>query len=161
MLCQLLVECMCKPEEACISYDLHLHACTARLGAALAASLNSASTPRPPVQCLAPRSTPHHSSNRQAEPHQAMQPGEPEVGKPGHKGAMLWEAAPDIFEALTPFQPGLRSPCFRNRTDGALRCLPYFSIIGAPLTWRRPEAGASHSHCSRAHASLIYPATLM
>ena len=54
------------------------------------------------------------------------------MGKPGHKGPLLWEAAPDIFDALTPFKPGMRSPCFENRTDGALRCLPYFSIIGAP-----------------------------
>ncbi|KAK9810890.1 hypothetical protein WJX73_005645 [Symbiochloris irregularis] len=56
--------------------------------------------------------------------------GWPEVGKPGHVGPFIWDAAPDIFEQLTPFEPSLRNPCFHNRTTGALRCLPYFSIIG-------------------------------
>lgn len=59
------------------------------------------------------------------------QAGWPEVGKPGHVGPFIWEAAPDMFEQLTPFEPSLRNPCFHNRTTGALRCLPYFSIIGA------------------------------
>ena len=40
------------------------------------------------------------------------------------------DAAPDIFAELAPLEPGLRSPCFRDAA-GRLRCLPFFSIIGA------------------------------
>ncbi|KAK9829104.1 hypothetical protein WJX72_003914 [[Myrmecia] bisecta] len=38
-------------------------------------------------------------------------------------------AAPDIFDAMGPLDKQYRNPCFRN-ASGALRCLPYFSIIG-------------------------------
>ena len=83
-----------------------------------------------------------------------MQPGQPEIGKPGHLGPMLWRAAPDVFAALTPWQQGLRSPCFHNRTDGALRCLPYFSIIGASLYLGAAlELPATHA----GHTSLADP----
>ena len=44
--------------------------------------------------------------------------------------AAIRRAAPDIFSELAPFEPKYRNPCFRNQTTGALRCLPYFSIIG-------------------------------
>ena len=86
-----------------------------------------------------------------------MQPGEPEIGKPGHKGPLLWEAAPDIFSALTPFKPGIRSPCFENRTDGALRCLPYFSIIGAQ-TCQHLGTGFSHAPLSWNSAASVWGA---
>lgn len=74
-----------------------------------------------------------------------MQPGWPEVGKPGHVGPFIWDASPDIFESLTLFEPSLRNPCFHNRTTGALRCLPYFSIIGA-LDSVHPHVYCLHVH---------------
>eukprot|EP00887_Chlorella_sp_A99_P007481 scaffold2.g7481.t1 len=49
---------------------------------------------------------------------------------PAEPTAAVRRAAPDIFSELGPFEAAYRNPCFRNRTTGALRCLPYASIIG-------------------------------
>lgn len=46
-------------------------------------------------------------------------------------------AAADVFDALKPLERRFRNPCFRNETDGALRCLPYFSIIGELIRTRK------------------------
>ena len=53
-----------------------------------------------------------------------------EAGQAPELTPELRGAAPDIFDGLQPFDPAYRNPCFRNRTSGALRCLPFFSIIG-------------------------------
>ncbi|KDD72994.1 hypothetical protein H632_c2653p0, partial [Helicosporidium sp. ATCC 50920] len=43
----------------------------------------------------------------------------------------VWDAAPDVFERLSPYLDSHKSPCFRDaQRPSQIKCLPYFSITG-------------------------------